>query len=162
MFSNFRFQLPRSPPPASHFQLQLRTHANHALRVWLERETWWRHLRAMDFRDGDFVLAAVREWLRRPLARLMMILEGTNPKRDTRRITDGMEWRRSTVAKVVEGSNRWTKSIGLISNKHKAEGQTLPDEQAKQQAQKARTSQPNNVQKQSVRGWSGGMRGAIE
>ena len=51
---------------------------------------------------------------------------------------------------------------GLIRNKHKTEGQTLPDEQAKQQAQKARTSQPNNVQEQSVRGWSGGMRGAIE
>ena len=30
-----------------------------------------------------------------------------------------MEWRRSTVAKVVEGSNRWTKTIGSISNEDK-------------------------------------------
>ena len=35
-----------------------------------------------------------------------------------KRITKGMEWRRSAVAKVVEESNRWTKSIGLISNEH--------------------------------------------
>ena len=30
-----------------------------------------------------------------------------------------MDWRRSTVAKLVEGSNRWTKAIGSISNEDK-------------------------------------------